>query len=352
MPSANSKQQTANSNLRDNRIDIVRFIGLAMIVLAHANPPSLLFQLRNFDVPLMVLVSGISFGLSYKINQGYLSYLWRRIKRLVFPVWLFLIGYFTYLFVTNPESSNLTFRSIFLSFTLISGIGFVWIIRVFLLVATVSPLLYKYHQKIESNVKYLVSLFIALVAYEFFRYLTIPYIQSGLGKVIQLVSHYIIPFSILFALGLRLTFLSSNSLKLLSCINLFIFAVIGLFLFHFYGRAIPAQELKYPPSLYYFSYAIFITISVWQLAPSIEKSLIRIKLLSFVLFAGRNSIWVYLWHIPFTQNIQYQYFYKYPLVLIVSVALTCIQVYVVKNILSPHIKNERVRKNINILLTG
>ncbi|SFK21637.1 hypothetical protein SAMN04488079_106193 [Methylophaga sulfidovorans] len=47
--------------MRDHRIDLLRFIGLSMIIFAHVGPPSILFQLRNFDVPLMVLISGMSY---------------------------------------------------------------------------------------------------------------------------------------------------------------------------------------------------------------------------------------------------------------------------------------------------
>ena len=57
--------------MRDNRIDILRTTGLAMIILAHVYPPPLLFHLRNFDVPLMVLLSGMSFVLSYNAAEPF-----------------------------------------------------------------------------------------------------------------------------------------------------------------------------------------------------------------------------------------------------------------------------------------
>jgi len=74
--------------LRNERIDFLRFLGLCMIILAHVDPSDGLFQLRNFDVPLMVLISGVSFGLSYK-GEPYGSYVWKRVKRLLLPVWIF-----------------------------------------------------------------------------------------------------------------------------------------------------------------------------------------------------------------------------------------------------------------------
>jgi fucose 4-O-acetylase-like acetyltransferase len=49
---------------RDIRFDILKVIGLFCIILAHVSPPSLIFQLRNFDVPLMVMISGSVFYLS------------------------------------------------------------------------------------------------------------------------------------------------------------------------------------------------------------------------------------------------------------------------------------------------
>ncbi len=55
--------------MRDEKVDLLRFVGLAMVVMAHVGAPTLLFQFRNFDVPLMVLLSGISFGLAWRATQ-------------------------------------------------------------------------------------------------------------------------------------------------------------------------------------------------------------------------------------------------------------------------------------------
>jgi fucose 4-O-acetylase-like acetyltransferase len=60
---------------RDNKFDVLRIIGLLCIILAHTNPSGILFQLRNFDVPLMVMVSGAVFGYSASNNKlPYLKY--------------------------------------------------------------------------------------------------------------------------------------------------------------------------------------------------------------------------------------------------------------------------------------
>ena len=41
-------------NRRDTSIDILRFIAISGIILAHSNPGTFLTQLRGFDVVLMV----------------------------------------------------------------------------------------------------------------------------------------------------------------------------------------------------------------------------------------------------------------------------------------------------------
>lgn len=76
---------------RDNSIDILRFIGLMLLVLAHVGPPNWLMQLRSFDVPLMVFVSGLT--AARKEYTSYKGFILKRFKRLVLPVWIFLSIY-------------------------------------------------------------------------------------------------------------------------------------------------------------------------------------------------------------------------------------------------------------------
>ncbi len=63
---------------RDVTIDILRVCGLLLIMLAHVNPPNLIFQIRTFDVPMMVFVSGVSYFLSKKADVSYFSYAFSR----------------------------------------------------------------------------------------------------------------------------------------------------------------------------------------------------------------------------------------------------------------------------------
>ena len=79
---------------RNVGIDILRVIGILLIILAHVNPPGIIFQLRNFDVVMLVILSGMLSNTSYKKSKGYFKYLVKRFIRLIIPVWIFLIVFF------------------------------------------------------------------------------------------------------------------------------------------------------------------------------------------------------------------------------------------------------------------
>ena len=75
-------------NKREPSIDILRFIGLSLLILAHVDSPFIIHQIRMFDVPMMVFISGLSYGGKDidDIGKFYLN----RIKRLLIPVWTFI----------------------------------------------------------------------------------------------------------------------------------------------------------------------------------------------------------------------------------------------------------------------
>lgn len=78
---------------RDNSIDILRSFALIAIILIHCHPDSnFVCQLTEFNVPMMVFLSGVSYALSSK-NESYGSYCWKRFKRLILPAWIFIWGY-------------------------------------------------------------------------------------------------------------------------------------------------------------------------------------------------------------------------------------------------------------------
>ena len=143
---------------RDLNIDVLRAVGLLLIILAHVHSPFSLHQFRSFDVPMMMFVSGLAMAAHPQSAIGGWAWLWKRVKRLVFPVWIFLGLYFAFLFLVHKVVAfHLpTFQKIVESFLLLDGIGYVWVIRVFLILAVLTPLLCTCYRKyVGSRIKLL-----------------------------------------------------------------------------------------------------------------------------------------------------------------------------------------------------
>jgi fucose 4-O-acetylase-like acetyltransferase len=338
--------------MRNIRIDLLRALGLAMIVLAHVGPPTLVMQLRNFDVPLMVLVSGMSFGLSYQ-QDTYPSYMWRRIKRLVFPVWIFLTIYFTSIALLDLKFETLNAKRILGSYFLIDGIGYVWIIKVFLLVALVSPFIYRLHQKIPGNHRYFGSIALVFIAYEMARFLTQEFFATWPGELVQSISHYMIPYALVFAIGVRLPSLKPEETVWGMNLCLAAFILLAFLLAIETGNLVPTQAHKYPPTLYYFSYALAISLAAWLVSGRCSNLLKKFGAAkAIVLFAAQNSIWIYLWHIPLVKLIEGSYAIKFMLVLAIACLITFIQVWTVHNLIPKVLKHSASQEKIKMVLTG
>lgn len=339
--------------MRDEKIDILRFIGLAMIVLAHSGlaPSELLFQIRNFDVPLMVLVSGMSFALSYK-GQPRALYVWKRIKRLLFPVWLFLTGYFFVMYATGYPMPLPSKNAIVTSYMLLSGIGYVWVIRVFLLVAITAPSILRFSRRLKSFPRYMTVLGFFYVLYELAVYFSKPPLTSALGVAIENTVLYLVPYAVLFAIGLRVQKLTRRQLLCLAGGSSAVFCLKGISLYHAYGKFIPTQVFKYPPTVYYLSYALTVSLILWCLSPVISKVLTKTRLLGPVMFVAQNSIWVYLWHILLIQVVKLEYAYKFPVVFALASCVVFFQVQILRKLILPRIESLSVRSNLNALLTG
>ena len=153
---------------RDCSLDFLRTVGLLCVILAHANVPQIIMGWRCFDVVLLVFVSGLSFLESKGNEQNYFAYLKKRICRLVFPTWKFLCIFFLFFGSLHSINHNLPIFSLkecVYSFLFISGIGYVWIIMVYLLVAAVLPALKRFLDK-SGVKKFLGILAVLYVVYE------------------------------------------------------------------------------------------------------------------------------------------------------------------------------------------
>lgn len=350
--------------MRDPRIDFLRFLGLSLIILAHVDPPNWLFQLRNFDVPLMVIVAGLSFSKAAPL-ESYVGYLWKRVRRLLIPLWLFLSLYFGVLHWLWPTHEWLALENVVASYGLLGivGVPYVWIIRVFLLVAAIAPGIAWLNAKVRRNQTYLLLLAGAYSCYELLVAVSLNASEaSPLGKLLALVFYYGIAFSIIFALGVRLPRLTQGQLQALLVTSLGLFLALGMagkgFGVVSQSQVLPdLQAFKYPPTAYYLSYAVAVGAALWLSIDFIMAGLKRLKPLeNFILFSSRNSMWLYLWHIPFVEAFRALDYsnigVKYVVAFGCASLVTLVQSKLIRLALMPKLKNELIRRNVKLILTG
>ena len=322
-------------------IDYLKVIGLLCIILAHICKDPIVMQLRSFDVPLMVIVSGFlaldSFKRSKKGNNFLLRYYWKRFSRLVLPTWIFLSFYFILVFCfynTGFINFNYDYSTILDSFLLINGIGYVWIIRVYLICALLTPIIYYIHNTVKSKWHKLVLVLILYILYEFLVF----YGFDDVNLIFKFIA-YAISYGTIYILGMISKKTDSKSDIKISFIFLMIFIISLISVYISYNGFQLTATMKYPPTIYYISYALFMSF----LLMAIFKK-INLKNNKIIEFCSRSSLWIYLWHILFVKAIpvlfgNLNWIIYYFIVVICSITITYIQNKVLDTLDNRNINN-------------
>lgn len=323
---------------RDMSIDILRFIGLSLIILAHADPPFTLAQLRCFDVPLMIFISGLT--ASRKKIPSYLEYLIGRSKRLLIPVYIFITIYLLGLMIAQTIGvipMYVDFQMVLDSYLLLGGIGYVWIIRVFLLMMLVTPLLVRFETYCKNNLLYAAICLLLLLLNDGISHLTSLWSsESFMNSFITEYLMYIIGYAPLFMLGLRLRYSSKKTMHYY--VSFFVLVLLGsLFIYkelHDFPITI-TPRYKYPPQAYFLIYGALISVLLYYYKDEICKIISKLRISTFVAFVGQNTIWIYLWHIPFvllTDQFVDNWILRYLLIYSVPLLIFWGQIHIVKKI--------------------
>jgi len=308
---------------RDLRVDALRALGLLCIMLAHVDPPVVLFEVRNFDVPMMAFVSGIAYSLSRGKDEPFGAFLIKRFKRLVLPTWIFLTLYFAFLWARHPHQFPFSRVEVRSAFFLGMEFNYVWIIRVFLVLALISPG-WKWLAARLSTFWILAVAVLMLGAgdavYVLFRYAAMPgSLAWGLGVMAANVG-----FVGLFGVGFVATKTNAQQRWALMLFLAVIFvALFGAFE-HLHHKAPSLQAFKYPPRLLYLAYGGAVSLLAWEMATRYHAFLVNRMWTPVVAFFSENSLWIYLWHIlvlHFTRTAPANWALRYAVVLAIASAL-------------------------------
>lgn len=311
--------------MRNLNLDILKSISLLLLISAHTNLPnnSLFFQLRCFDVPLIVFVSGYLFSLYAQKNKRiiYLDYVKKRTIRLLVPTWTFLIIFFSISFVLCflfKQNFPFSVEKILSSFLLLdSGIGYLWIIRIFLMLALISPFIYAINSIIQ---KFPLGFILSLVIHNFlvsqlaesFNKWLFNFGTIGLFVRVILREYlfYIIPYGAILLLGMIASYPNWKFFKIILVSSLFTLMVYLMQAFTS-GNFLFISSSKFPPSGAYVFYGIVMSIILYltldkftsDFNPQNLKISRNLSFFNFfglgeiVYFISRFSIWIYFWHI-------------------------------------------------------
>ncbi len=274
---------------RLGHIDFIKCIALAGIILAHADSPGAVMMLRSFDVPCMVILSSLLASHSYRKHcadrAAIFHYLLSRFKRLVFPTWIFLTLYFGlhWVFSGHPYDVNYYLASYFLTRY---GIGYVWIILVYLYCALLVPLFHKTGWNRRS---------VCTVAALYLLYEAAYWLRLGTdSRLLVSTFYYMIPYGSIAFLGYHYTGMKTATKYRIALASFLVFVSFAVYYRVGTGAFRLVQISKYPPRLYYLSFGVLGTFALlipgekfncgWFGHPAIR-------------FVSTHTLWIYLWHI-------------------------------------------------------
>ena len=321
-------------NKRDGSLDILRTIGILTIFLSHTrNTPIAIDYLRNFEVFLLVLVSG-TLLCSKDITDKNGKYFLRRVKRIVIPTWFFLTVLFGLLLLVSIIRKTSFPYSIFTvidSYLMINGIGYVWIMLIYCLIAIGAPILINLMRKHDSTIRKALILVGWSIFYFFIKWIIMTCIGEGICK------YYLkntIPYFFIYSL-VSIVPLIEKKLSFKGQLTVF-FALLaahcGICLLSVTnGIGIDIASHKYPPDMFYITYALGMSGMIFI----IVRKLYRGPASRFSQFVSKNSQWVYFNHIfaiyawneiAFTDKWYIMYFFVFS----VALLLTYIQRVILK----------------------
>ena len=310
-------------------IDILKVIGVLCIILAHVNPPQIISIIRTFDVVLMMLVSAY-LGIKTINKENFINYSVKRFKRLVLPTWSFLVIFFiiSYFFKLSLVDKETLIHTFLLTDY---GIGFVWVIRVYLIISLLIPLFNYLKNKFKKSIIFIITILLFMI-YEFLCY-------KGLFKMdyygnyvlyLKYILSYIIPCFLIINISDFLFETKKKNLILFLVINVLIEIVLGYYLYKKYGIFQSFSTMKYPLRLYYLSYGFVISSLLILILKN--KKIVDFLDNKIVLFISKNSLWIYLWHMLFIyifQKMNLNWLIMYLFVLVLSIVVTYVQNFII-----------------------
>lgn len=281
--------------VRDFSLDILRTVFMLFIVLAHVNPPFIIFQFRTFDVVGLVLLSGMCMNIGSS-NSCYFEEQKKRFKRLILPTYasisVILIGTYIVCYLFDaPYFYNI--NNILTSYMLVDGIGYVWIVRVLLIISMLKPIVGVFAKL--NNKAFTICFFVAML------------INTVLASVFPLKSNmfcllfnyyviYTISYFFIACIGIKIKDISNKEKIYLILSAFFILLFYKFCAFVFYNIDLLPFH-KHPPMLDWVLYGLIVTNILLLVKGDLVAVLDKFKLRYYVSWFSENCFTFYFMHV-------------------------------------------------------
>lgn len=309
---------------RDSTIDLLRVLGTFLVILAHVKIPKVMSEIRTFDVVLLVFISGMS--LKYAKHKHYFDYIKKRIKKLLIPAWTTVSVILLCLFIGDKivgPFSILNWKYVTHSYLLIDSgsIGAVWIVKVYLLIALLTPVIDYLEKKIDSSIILIGSGYLVIVIFNYLSLITMKYL------FIQEYIIYAVQYSIIALMGLR--FVKRKKSGIIICV----ISIIVLLNSVIVTGSFEPSAFKYPPQTYYLSYGLLCSVILYYLLDNLKKY--KISENNVIIWLSTHSFSIYINHIYYLWlffvfgkiGIRLNYVLEYLILILSSILQTMILEY-------------------------
>lgn len=281
-----------NDKNRFLKVDLLRALAVFIMIFIHASSlyrryPTIntLWDITHFVVPIFVFCSAYIFFSQYltRTNFNFVTFLKKRLTRLLLPYYLFAFVLFLAIFITRPQ--ELSVKYILNSLALTGGININWLALLFIYLVFLLPLMRLFIR--ERNILFIIFSLLSLTSsfYLLFTHTLFDY------RLIMWL-----PWSLIIV-GSYLIYFGERKIKYIYFINI----VFGVFIFFISRQILLINSLslvlfdnKYPPNLYYLSYGWIMINIIYGYFPSylLNNNLIK----KAVLFFSQNSYPLFFVH--------------------------------------------------------
>lgn len=293
-----SRSSRAVVKQRDTTIDYLRSISIIIMIVLHINPyfprqpfTSWFINVGQWVVPAFILCS-LAVGSTKQVVdiRSYLSFLWRRSKRLLIPYYVWLISYLALYIVLGHK--HLTWKSVVPNLTLTGGIDFNWLVLLFLYITIALPFLEKLVERAEKWS----SLFLFFCACLSIYFVWNRALLSSAYRLSMPLPWYGVTIGLL----LFLKWIRSNQRRkiiLLLGLSLLTYEIVVL-IFSSQHISLNTFNHKYPPDIFYFSYCLWTSIVAYGLVKMLTSHIPSGSLLTrFLQYVSVNSYPIFFTHL-------------------------------------------------------